>query len=263
MATRYKILSEREIKTDLTDNSDSLIASQKAVKTAVDAKQDALGFTAENSANKETSALDTSTTKYPCNNVVKTAVDGKMTNPMTTAGDIIYGGTSGAPTRLAKGTDGQVLTLASGVPSWGSASGGGVGDHSCSLTLSTSFALSSSSTTTITWDTEQWDTDSFHDNSTNPSRITIPSDGKYLVNIQLNVSVASLDCDMKLYKNGSAFLQYNWQTATNGKEMTFSRVLNLSQNDYLEIKLYIGSASSPYLTANSEFFPFFQVIKLA
>lgn len=39
--------------------------------------QAALGYTAENSANKETSALDTSTTKYPCNNVVKTAVDTK------------------------------------------------------------------------------------------------------------------------------------------------------------------------------------------
>ena len=37
---------------------------------------------------------------------------------MTTAGDIIYGGTSGTGTRLAKGTDGQVLTLASGLPSW-------------------------------------------------------------------------------------------------------------------------------------------------
>lgn len=51
---------------------------------------------------------------------------GGLTNPMTTAGDIIYGGASGTPTRLAKGTDGQVLTLASGVPIWadrGSSSG--------------------------------------------------------------------------------------------------------------------------------------------
>jgi hypothetical protein len=39
-------------------------------------------------------------------------------SPMTTAGDIIYGGTSGTGTRLAKGTDGQVLTLASGLPAW-------------------------------------------------------------------------------------------------------------------------------------------------
>jgi hypothetical protein len=39
---------------------------------------------------------------------------------MTTAGDIIYGGTSGTGTRLAKGADGQVLTLASGMPTWAS-----------------------------------------------------------------------------------------------------------------------------------------------
>ncbi|MHA8096952.1 beta strand repeat-containing protein [Aquirufa antheringensis] len=39
-------------------------------------------------------------------------------SPMTTAGDIIYGGTSGTGTRLAKGTDGQVLGLVSGVPTW-------------------------------------------------------------------------------------------------------------------------------------------------
>ena len=69
-------------------------------------------------SNKETSALDTSTTKYPCNNVVKEAVDAKMSNPMSAAGDIIYGGASGVATRLAKGDDGQILELESGAPAW-------------------------------------------------------------------------------------------------------------------------------------------------
>lgn len=46
-----------------------------------------------------------------------------MNNPMTSAGDVIYGGVSGAPTRLAKGTDGQILTLASGAPSWAAPTG--------------------------------------------------------------------------------------------------------------------------------------------
>jgi hypothetical protein len=41
-------------------------------------------------------------------------------SPMTTKGDVIYGGDSGTGTRLAKGADGQVLTLASGVPTWAS-----------------------------------------------------------------------------------------------------------------------------------------------
>ena len=43
---------------------------------------------------------------------------GWMENPMTTAWDIIYGGNSGTPTRLAKWDDGEVLKLVSGVPSW-------------------------------------------------------------------------------------------------------------------------------------------------
>jgi len=60
-------------------------------------------------ANKETSALDTSTTKYPCNNVVKSAVDGKMTNPMTTKGDIVVALTEGAPARLGVGSANQFL----------------------------------------------------------------------------------------------------------------------------------------------------------
>ena len=39
----------------------------------------ALGYTPENVANKENTTLDTSTTKYPTNNLVKTAVDAKVT----------------------------------------------------------------------------------------------------------------------------------------------------------------------------------------
>lgn len=41
------------------------------------------------------------------------------------AGDTFYGAADGTLTRLAKGTDGQVLTLASGAPSWAAAAGGG------------------------------------------------------------------------------------------------------------------------------------------
>ena len=39
-------------------------------------------------------------------------------SPMTAEGDVLYGGASGTVTKLAKGSDADVLTLASGVPSW-------------------------------------------------------------------------------------------------------------------------------------------------
>lgn len=45
--------------------------------------------------------------------------------PLTTTGDVIIGGASGAPTRLAATTNGFVLTLVSGSPAWQASSGGG------------------------------------------------------------------------------------------------------------------------------------------
>ncbi len=48
-----------------------------------------------------------------------------MTNPMNAAGDIIYSTDgSGTPTKLSVGSNGQVLTVAAGVPAWRDASGG-------------------------------------------------------------------------------------------------------------------------------------------
>ena len=54
---------------------------------------------------------------------------GDMDNPMTTQGDTIYGGSSGVPTRLAKGTAAQVLKMNAGAtaPEWGEGGGGGGG----------------------------------------------------------------------------------------------------------------------------------------
>lgn len=47
-------------------------------------------------------------------------------SPMTTAGDIIIGGVSGAGTRLAIGTSGQILTVSGGAPTWAAAGAGTV-----------------------------------------------------------------------------------------------------------------------------------------
>jgi hypothetical protein len=49
----------------------------------------------------------------------------KALSPGTTAGDIDYYTSATAKARLAKGTDGQFLSLASGVPAWATVSAGG------------------------------------------------------------------------------------------------------------------------------------------
>lgn len=79
----------------LAADSDLLVASQKATKAYADTKQTALGFTPENVANKENTTLDTSTTKYPTNNLVKTYADAKVTDA------IVNGVTTIAPSQNA------------------------------------------------------------------------------------------------------------------------------------------------------------------
>jgi hypothetical protein len=56
-----------------------------------------------------------------------TAIATKTSNPMTNSGDTIVGGASGTPTRLGIGTEGNVLTVQSGVPVWLAGGGGGGG----------------------------------------------------------------------------------------------------------------------------------------
>lgn len=65
-----------------------------------------------------------------------------LTNPMTTTGDIIIGGTSGTPARLAKGTDGKVLTMVGGSVAWA--------DPMVLTNLYTNHIVGSSATPTIT-----------------------------------------------------------------------------------------------------------------
>jgi hypothetical protein len=70
----------------------------------------------------------------------KTLTSPALTTPtistLTTNGDLLYGTGSGALARKAIGTTGQVLTVAAGIPSWATSSGG-------DMTLVTSAAFSS------------------------------------------------------------------------------------------------------------------------
>lgn len=60
---------------------------------------------------------------------------GGMSNPMTTAGDLIVGGVAGAPARLGIGSNGQVLTLVSGAPAWAAGASGDVVGPASSVNL--------------------------------------------------------------------------------------------------------------------------------
>ena len=74
---------------------------------------------------------------------------GGLTNPMTTLGDIIRGGASGAPERLAVGADGQVLTVVSGDPEWATPAGGGFTGGTLTTALNEALAVTIAAAATV------------------------------------------------------------------------------------------------------------------
>jgi hypothetical protein len=67
-----------------------------------------------------------------------------MTNPMTTTGDTVYSSSGSTPARLGIGSTGQVLTVASGLPSWATPTSGS------GLTLISTTTMSATSSQEIT-----------------------------------------------------------------------------------------------------------------
>jgi hypothetical protein len=166
-----------------------------------------------------------------------------LQSTLTTTGDIIYASAANTPARLGIGSSGQVLTVASGVPSWATASSPSyVGVRA--ITSSASVNYTASVDTAIPYAAEDFDTNGFHDNSTNNSRITIPSgySGKYLITGQLELGIVSTTyLQLRLYKNGSllnAQLGRLFNLAHNSSTQPMiagSTVLSLVAGDYIQL----------------------------
>ena len=71
-----------------------------------------------------------------------------MTNPMTTTGDMVYSSSGSTPARLGIGTTGQVVTVAGGIPSWATPSGG---TSKIGQVVSTSYSTNTTSTSAATY----------------------------------------------------------------------------------------------------------------
>jgi microcystin-dependent protein len=72
-----------------------------------------IGSTVMDSKNIYTSIVDNN-----IGNLVTDITKWQIRTPMTSIGDLIYGGAGGKETRLPAGADGQALQLAAGIPSW-------------------------------------------------------------------------------------------------------------------------------------------------
>jgi len=111
----------------------------------------------------------------------------------------------------------------------------------CSVQKTTDQSVTSSVSTEITWDSEQFDTDAFHSNTTNNARFTIPSGkgGYYLISGTVQFSANSSGIrQVQLYKNGTKInetLGGGSTSATNRSAVGFSFVVSLVATDYISL----------------------------
>lgn len=103
-------------------------------------------------------------------------------------------------------------------------------------------AITTGADRAITFNTEDWDTDAYHDNAVNPSRFTIPTGkgGKYsLVGHLYGLSGSNHDVRFKV--NGTALYSDVLYTAATGGAITLSAVLDLVAGDYVELVVFPGA----------------------
>lgn len=160
-----------------------------------------------------------------------------------TEGDLLVGNASNALDKLGVGSNGDVLTVDAGVPTWAPAGGGGGGyTIGCKLNLASGFVFNGSATE-VDWDTEVYDTDTMFDLA-DPERITINTSGKYAISAAfwLLLSTGSTNAvELSLRKNGSSTAAYRY-TQPSGSTQTWKFIdlyteVDATATDYFSIQL--------------------------
>lgn len=122
--------------------------------------------------------------------------------------------------------------------------------------------VASSTTVTLTWAAEVYDTDAFHDNSTNNSRLTVPS-GVSLVRVSASLATttnlgAGDQIVITMLKNGSAvvgcFAKDTLSASRPGRLCAVSGILAVSPGDYFEVQVFQSGGARDYTAQDDTWF---------
>jgi hypothetical protein len=128
----------------------------------------------------------------------------------------------------------------------------------CRITQSplASQSIANNTSTDLTFNSETYDTDGFHDTSTNTARITIPTGkaGKYAINAHCEwVNNSSGTRNIYIFKNGTSTIASQLQLSqANDFGMELNTTADLAVGDYITLQVYQTSGSSRDITKRTD-----------
>lgn len=136
----------------------------------------------------------------------------------------------------------------------------------CSLYKSATQSVNNDTITTVTFDSEFFDTDAYHSTSSNTSRITIPTGkaGKFLfiAVIQWAANATGVR-NMNILKNGVRITEFADDAVSAGVSTTsFTFMLDAADADYFEYTCYQNSGGTRTINATATDGTYFQAIRL-
>ncbi|PJF39888.1 MAG: hypothetical protein D6737_19485 [Chloroflexi bacterium] len=146
-------------------------------------------------------------------------------------------------------------------------SSGGVTFSGCEVTHSANQSIPHNSDTILNFNTENWDTDGYHDTVTSNSRLTIPSGmaDKYYAYLQVRWVGNNNDLRRIRIKKNSTTVVAEWminRPAGHDAGMFVASVLDLAAADYLEAEVFQNKGNALDLLAVSGLSPRFGLVKV-
>ncbi len=115
------------------------------------------------------------------------------------------------------------------------------------VTKSVTQSIANSTVTTLTWDTENFDTDIMHDTVTNNSRLTARKAGKYVIFMNIVFSSSNTGGrQLLIRKNGTTQLWSNFFANTLGgqDQLLTATIADLAANDYIEGQVWHSAGAA-------------------
>jgi len=154
------------------------------------------------------------------------------------------------------GTEGYILASVGGVPVWVAR------DIGARVYNNANISIPDATITTLTFNTERWDTDTIHEGVTNPARLTCKTAGKYI--ISANVRWAGNATGLRilyLYYNGTDEIgkEVRVNLTTDAISQTLTTIYELAVNDYVTIAVAQNSTGALDVTYTAKYSPDFMI----